>query len=106
MLSNVKRDTKQIFLFLIFLLYEFLVFNTPGYMTLIVLVLEQIYDYINQLFKINFLNLVEYFTYFVLFFFFTNSIGTYNFFINFILSILLIFGYIFKRYGFTKIFRN
>jgi len=106
LLLNPRRETKQLFLFLTFLIFEILVFDNPGYMTLIILLLEQLYTYIGELFKINFMNIIEYFSYFVIFFYFNEGIFNYIFLLNLVISILFIFLLLIRKYGFTKIFRN
>jgi hypothetical protein len=106
MIKNVKRGTRQLFLFFIFFCFEILTTDYPGYLTLIVLILEICFDYLKSIFKINFFNLIEYFSYFVIYFYFSGNIFSSSFFINLFFSILMIIFFYIRTYGFTKVFRN
>jgi len=106
MVKNIKRETKQIFLFFIFLCFEILVLDVPGYMTLTILILEQLFEYLGNLFKINFIYLIEYFSYFLVFFYFNEGILTFSFLVNLFTSIVLLLILLVKKYGPAKIFRN
>lgn len=105
MINDAKRDVKQFYLFFTFFLFEILTFNTPGYLTLVVLILEYIYDYLKNLFQINIIFTLEFFSYFLIYFYFINGLFNYTFFINLCLTLLMFLVYFVGKYGFTKIFR-
>jgi len=105
MINDVKRDVKQFYLFFIFFLFEILTFNTPGYLTLIVLILEYFYDYLKNLFQINIIFILEFFSYFLIYFYFINGLFDYTFFINLCLTLVMFLVNLVGKYGFTKIFR-
>ncbi len=106
MINNVKRVNKQLFLFFIFIFFEIFTFDTPGYLTLIVLISEYVFGYLSELFKINFINILEFFTYFFLYFLFIGDMFSPSFILNLTLSLVIILFFLFRNYGFTKIFRN
>lgn len=106
MTIDVRREDKQLYLFSLFFIFELLIFQSPGLLTLIVMVSEQFFNYLKELLKLNALVVLEYFSYFFMYFLFSDDLFSYNFFLNLILSFTLIIFIYARKYGFTKVFRN
>lgn len=105
MIKDVNRESKQMYIFLLFLFSEILLFNYPGIMTLIVLILEYLYEYLKKLFQINFIFIFEYFSYFIIYFYFIENLFSLSFFVNLFISICIFLIFLGNKYGFAKIFR-
>jgi len=105
MIKDVKKEYSHTYLFFVFFITDLLVFNSPGYMTLSVLLLDYFYDYIGKLFQFNFMFLIEYFSYFLIYFYFMENLFTTSFFINIFMTIFAFAFFLVRKYGFTKIFR-